>query len=418
MSRIRTLSDLGDADLRGRRILVRVDYNVPLDGDGRVTDSVRVDATLPSLRRLREAGARTLLVSHLGRPTGGPDPAASLASVASLLSERLGVPVPLLDAPPGSPELEEAVRGLEDGGVALLENIRFHPGETTNEPGFARALADLADDYIGDAFGVAHRAHASNVGAPRVLRERGGFAVAGLLMAREVHFLREVLRDPERPFVAIMGGAKISGKIDLIRAILPQVDRLLIGGAMANTFLRALGLDTGESLVEEDRVSLAGEILEEAGGKLLLPVDCVVGDRIEPGVQTRAVDRGALAPGDRIGDIGPESGRLFAREVREARTILWNGPMGVFELHPFSRGTFQLAEVLAEVADTGRLVIVGGGDSAAAAKAAGFAMRMTHISTGGGASLDLLAGRELPGIAALETTDAPAGVPAPEGTPA
>jgi len=403
VTRIRTLSDLRDTDLRGRRLLVRVDYNVPLGDSGAVTDSVRVDATLPSLRRLRDAGARTILVSHMGRPDGDRDPAASLKSVAALLSERLGVQVPLLEAAPGSPELLAAVDGIEDGGVVLLENIRFHRGETSNDPGFATALAGLADDFIGDAFGVAHRAHASNVGAAEAIRERGGFAVAGLLMAREIHFLREVLREPDRPFVAIMGGAKISGKIDLIRAILPKVDRLLIGGAMANTFLRALGLDTGDSLVEEERIGLARELLEEAGDKLRLPVDCVVAERIEAGVVTRNIDRTAVQPGDRIADIGPDTRELFSREVAGAGTVLWNGPMGVFELLPFARGTFHLAGVLAELADSGGIVIVGGGDSASAAKAAGYATRMTHISTGGGASLDLLAGEELPGVTVLET---------------
>jgi len=403
MSRIRTLSDLGDTDLRGRRLLVRVDYNVPLDASGAVTDSVRVDATLPSLRRLRDAGARTILVSHLGRPDGNRDPSTSLRSVAALLSERLGVPVPLLDAAPGTPELLAAVEEISDGGVVLLENIRFHTGETSNDPKFAEALADLADDFIGDAFGVAHRAQASNVGVAEAIRARGGFAVAGLLMAREIHYLREVLREPERPFIAIMGGAKISGKIDLIRAILPKVDRLLIGGAMANTFLRALGLETGDSLVEEDRVDLARQLLEEAGEKLLLPVDCVVAERIEAGVATRNMDRTALRPGDRIGDIGPDTREIFSHEVARAGTVLWNGPMGVFELLPFAGGTFDLAGVLADLADSGGIVIVGGGDSASAAKAAGYATRMTHISTGGGASLDLLAGEELPGVTVLET---------------
>ena len=380
-----------------------MDYNVPLGASGAVTDSVRVDATLPSLRRLRDAGARTILASHLGRPDGERDPSTSLKSVAALLSERLGVPVPLLDAAPGTPELLAAVEGIADGGVVLLENIRFHSGETSNDPKFSEALAELADDFIGDAFGVAHRAHASNVGAAEAIRARGGFAVAGLLMAREIHYLHEVLREPERPFIAIMGGAKISGKIDLIRAILPKVDRLLVGGAMANTFLRALGLETGDSLVEEDRVDLARQLLEEAGDKLLLPVDCVVAERIEAGVATRNVDRTAIQPGDRIGDIGPDTRRLFSREVAGAGTVLWNGPMGVFELLPFARGTFDLAGVLADLADSGGIVIVGGGDSASAAKAAGYATHMTHISTGGGASLDLLAGEELPGVAVLET---------------
>jgi len=410
--RTRTISDLDAADLKGRRVLVRVDYNVPLDGDRRITDPIRIEATLPTLRLLVDAGARVILVSHLGRPDGAPDPAGSLAPVASWLEDSTGWDVPLLVEAPGSSELAARVAGLEDGEVVLLENIRFFPGETSNDPAFGAALGDLGDLFVGDAFGVAHRAHASNVGAPEAIRARGGAAVAGRLMERELRFLRDTLRAPVRPFVSVMGGAKISGKIDLIEAILPTVDRLLVGGAMANTFLRALGLETGNSLVEEDRIDMATELLERAGEKILLPVDVVVADEISASSRTRIVDRDDVGAGDRIGDIGPATRALFADEIRGAGTVVWNGPMGVSELEAFAEGTFEVARTLAEATDQGTLSVVGGGDSAAAAEAAGVAARMTHISTGGGASLDLMAGKELPGVAILEVVQddaAPAG---------
>ncbi|MSR23028.1 MAG: phosphoglycerate kinase [Gemmatimonadetes bacterium] len=404
---MRTLSDLTASDLQNRRLLVRLDYNVPLDGNGEVSDRTRIDATIPSIERLRRAGARVLLVSHLGRPGGQRAPSSSLRPIAAELSRTLGTPVPLLEDLPGTKALEAAVAALRPGEVALLENIRFHPGETRNDPDLCRSLADLADAFVGDAFGAAHRTHASTVGAARVIRDRGGPVVAGVLMARELHFLDRALRTPGRPFVAIMGGAKISGKIDVIRAILPRVDRLLVGGAMANTFLRALGFETGASFVEEDRVPMARDLMEEAGDKLLLPVDCVVADELTPADRTRDVDRAELPSGVKIGDIGPRSREIFSREASRAATVLWNGPLGVFEIAPFSRGTFHLARSLAEAADRGAVVVVGGGDSAAAAQRAGVAHRMTHISTGGGASLDLLAGKELPGVAVLDTVEAP-----------
>lgn len=408
VSRTRTLADLAEGELRGRRVLVRADYNVPLKDSGEIADPSRVDATLPTLALLRTRGARTILASHLGRPDGTRDPSASLAPVARLLSERLGTEVRLVDGEPGSEAVRSAVDRLVSGECLLLENVRFHPGETKNDPALARAFAGLAEGFVGDAFGAAHRAHASNVGAARIIRERAGPAVAGLLMARELHYLQEALREPARPFIAILGGAKISGKIDLIRAILPRVDRLLVGGAMANTFFRALGLDTGASLVEDDRVAMAAELLDEAGDKLLLPVDCTVANQIEAGAPARNVDRTAVGPADRIGDIGLDSREIFAAEARGAATVLWNGPMGVFETPPFDGGTFELARVLAEAADRGATIVVGGGDSAAAAAAAGVADRMTHISTGGGASLDLLAGRELPGVAVLDRVESEA----------
>jgi len=399
---VSTLRELDDTELRGVPVLVRVDFNVPFTDSGGVSDDTRIRAALPTLRHLREAGARSVLASHLGRPDGAPDPAYSLRPVAERLADLLEAPVPLLEDPPGSPELGAAVDGLPDGGVALLENVRFLPGETSNDPELSRALGELAGVFVGDAFGTAHRAHASTVGAPEAIRARGGRAVAGFLMERELHFLAETLESPERPFVVVMGGAKISGKIDLIEAILGRADRILVGGAMANTFFRALGLETGRSLVEEDRVEVAGEILERAGDRLILPVDCVVADEISATAITRTVDRGEVGTDDRIGDIGDRTREVFGREIARGRTLVWNGPMGVFEMPPFAGGTHHVASALALAADGGAVVVVGGGDSAAAAEQAGVAARMTHISTGGGASLDLMSGMDLPGVDVLE----------------
>ena len=405
MARTRTLADLNQDELHGRRVIVRADYNVPLTEGGEISDPIRVDATLPTLRRLTDAGARVVLVSHLGRPDGERDPAASLQPVARLLGERLGRSVGLLEEAPASREVEAAVDALEPGEVVLLENIRFEAGETANDPALATALSRLGDVFVGEAFGAAHRAHASNVGLPERIRAKGGAAVAGELMEREIHFLRDALAEPERPFVALLGGAKISGKIDLIEEILPKVDRILVGGAMANTFLRALGLETGRSLVEEDRVEMARELLELAGDRLLLPLDCVVSDEIDAGAAVRTIDRTEITGSDRIGDIGPATLELFAAELGGARTILWNGPMGVFELEPFRNGTVAVAEAVAAATGQGAVSVVGGGDSAAAATVAGLAERMSHISTGGGASLDLLAGKELPGVEVLDRVE-------------
>jgi phosphoglycerate kinase len=405
VARVRTLADLEPAEIDGKTFLVRVDYNVPLDAEGAVADSTRIDATLGTLGWLRGKGVRLVLVSHLGRPDGAPDPSGSLAPVVRVLEERLGRSVLFVKSAPDSTQTKAAVSSLGPGDIVLLENIRFYPGETKNAPALGHALADLADGFVSDAFGVAHRAHASNVGAAEVMRSRGAPAVAGELLAAEVHFLREALREPDRPFIAVMGGAKISGKIELIRAILPGVDRLLVGGAMANTFLRALGLETGRSLVEENLVSLAKELMAEAADKLVLPVDCVVAGDVKPDAVTRNVDRGEVTADDRIADIGPRSRDVFRREIERARSVLWNGPMGVFEMPPFSGGTFEIANALADAAGKGTMVVVGGGDSASAAHAAGVASRMTHISTGGGAALDMLAGHDLPGVDVLETVD-------------
>jgi phosphoglycerate kinase len=402
----KNLTDLSEELLRGRRVLVRVDYNVPLEPSGEVGDTNRIEETLPTLRLLMERGARIVLLAHLGRPDGAPDPRYSLQPVARALSRLLDHPVGFSPDTVGE-GAEAAVARLDNGHILLLENTRFLPGETRNDPELARRLGELGDHFVNDAFGAAHRAHASTEGVARVIRERGGEAVAGLLMERELRFLGMVLENPERPFVAILGGAKISGKIDVIEAILPRVDRLLIGGAMANTFFRAMGLDTGKSLVEEDRVEMARDLLERGGDRILLPVDTVVASEIA--ADARAVSRGRDAVGadDRVGDIGPESVALFTQEIAGARTILWNGPMGVFEMEPFARGTMAVARAVADAADGGATVVVGGGDSAAAADEAGVVDRLTHVSTGGGASLEFLAGEELPGVAALtprETT--------------
>jgi phosphoglycerate kinase len=394
-----TLEDLAAERLSGARVVVRADLNVPL-ADGSVGDDTRIRATLPTLNTLLDAGASVVLLSHLGRPGGRPDPAASLRPVSERLAELLGRPVAFSPHLLGE-EAEAAVRGLEPGQVLLLENTRFHPGETKGDEELARALARHGEIFVNDAFGTAHRDHASTSGIARAVREAGGMAVAGHLVRRELEFLGKALEEPERPFVAVLGGAKISGKIDVIEALLPRVDRLLVGGAMANTFFAALGLEIGESLVEADRVELAREILEDAGERLLLPVDCVVAPSIEDGVETRTVERSKVAPGDRIGDVGPATRGMFAEELAQARTVLWNGPMGVFELDPFRGGTLAVARAVADATDAGAVTVVGGGDSASAAEVAGVTRRLSHVSTGGGASLELLAGSELPGVAAL-----------------
>lgn len=401
----KNLTDLPEELLRGRRVLVRVDYNVPLEPSGEVGDTNRIEETLPTLRLLMERGARIVLLAHLGRPDGAPDPRYSLRPVARALSRLLDHPVGFSPDTVGE-GAEAAVAGVDNGHILLLENTRFLPGETRNDPELARELAELGDHFVNDAFGAAHRAHASTEGVARIIREKGGEAVAGLLMERELRFLGMVLENPERPFVAILGGAKISGKIDVIEAILPRVDRLLIGGAMANTFFRAMGLDTGKSLVEEDRVEMARDLLERGGDRILLPVDTVVAAEISADAETASKGRDAVGAGDRVGDIGPESVALFTQEVAGARTILWNGPMGVFEMEPFARGTMEVARAAADAADEGAMVVVGGGDSAAAADEAGVVDRLTHVSTGGGASLEFLAGEELPGVAALTPGEA------------
>jgi 3-phosphoglycerate kinase len=395
----KVLSALDPSALAGRTAVVRADLNVPLES-GEISDDRRIRATLPTLELLVKAGAKVVVLSHLGRPKGEPRPEFSLSPVADRLSELLGRPARFVPEPAG-PKVRDAVQAMKPGDVVLLENTRFLPGETANDAALGAEWASLGDLYVNDAFGSAHRAHASTVAIAEAMRAKGGEAVAGLLMARELRFLGDALAHPERPFVGILGGAKISGKIDVVDALLPQVDRLLIGGAMANTFLRALGLATGASLVEDDRVDLARATLERAGDKLLLPVDCVVTTEVEAGAPTRNVKRDAVGEGDRIVDIGTATRDAYAREIAGARTILWNGPMGVFEIDDFAAGTLAVAEAVAEACDGGAIGVLGGGDSAAAAQRAGVAERLTHVSTGGGASLEFLAGAELPGVTVL-----------------
>lgn len=401
---VKTVAQLSREQIAGKRILVRVDFNVPLSDDGRISDDIRMVRALPTLNRLLEAGGRLAVVSHLGRPKGEARKELSLRPVAEHLKTLLDYPVGFCPSLVGQ-EAREAVDALRDGELVLLENTRFHPGETQNDPDLSRNLAELADLYVNDAFGTAHRAHASTVGAAEAIRKKGGEAVAGLLMEQELKYLGLVLEEPDRPFLAVLGGAKISGKIDVIQALLPKVDRLLIGGAMANTFFEALGLETGKSLVEEDRVEMAREILEEAGETLLLPVDCVVAEEIDPSAATRIVPRDEVGPQDRIGDIGPASEALFDRALQGSKTVVWNGPMGVFEMSPFSHGTVAVAQSVARVTDGGGVTVVGGGDSASAAEEAGVSGRLSHVSTGGGASLEFLSGAVLPGVAALDSEE-------------
>jgi phosphoglycerate kinase len=396
----RTVEDLADRVLKGSRVLMRVDYNVPLDG-GRVTDDARIRATLPTLRYLLERDAGVVLMSHLGRPKGKWADEFSLQPAADGLAQFVDVPVRLVADIVGS-EARDGAAALQGGEILMLENTRFLPGEETNDPQLAEQLAALGSVYVNDAFGAAHRAHASTVGAPEHMKGEGKPVVAGLLMELELRFLGGALERPERPFVAILGGAKISGKIDVIENLLPRVDRLVIGGAMANTFLRAMGLETGASLVEEDRVDMARDLLDRAGDKLLLPLDAIIAEEAAPDAPTRTVDRDAVPSGWKILDIGPRSVSTFCDVLETARTVVWNGPMGMFELEPFRGGTEGLARAVADVTDAGATTIIGGGDTAAAIKEAGLETRITHVSTGGGASLEFLEGRTLPGVAVLD----------------
>lgn len=394
-----TLAELPDEAVRGKRVLVRVDYNVPLE-DGQVADDTRIRATLPTLRYLTDRAARVVLVSHLGRPKGRWTPQLSLRPVADRLRELMRTPVEFVEDVVG-PDAHRAADTLGAGEILLLENVRFVPGEETDDPEVSEALGALGDVYVNDAFGAAHRAHASTSGVAEVMKEEGRPAVAGFLMERELRFLSAALTDPEHPFVAVLGGAKISGKIDVIENLLPRVDRLLIGGAMANTFFLALGLEVGRSLVEADRVAMARELLEQAGEKLILPVDCVVAEEAEPDVSTGVVDRDDVPDRARIFDIGPKSVATFRKAVDDACTIVWNGPMGLFEIDAFRGGTDGLAHAVADATDRGATTIIGGGDTVAAIEAAGVPDRMTHVSTGGGASLEFLEGRTLPGVVVL-----------------
>lgn len=393
----KSITDLGTEDIRARRVILRLDLNVPLRPDGSVADDTRIRASLPTLEYLRNAGARIIVLSHFGRPKGRPDDRYSLAPVARHLRDITGWPVQFLEGTDLA-AAADASRALGDGDVLILENTRFHTGEERNDPELARALATAGEIFVNDAFGAAHRAHASTTGIATHLRP----AVAGLLMQRELDYLDRALRDPARPFVAVLGGAKISGKIDVVRALLPRVDALLVGGAMACTFYRAMDLETGKSLVEEDRVELARELLAEAGTRLILPHDAVVAPALDRGDSAHTVRRDAIPEDEAMYDIGPATAESYGRAIASARTVLWNGPMGVFETPPFDRGTLAIARAMASATRRGATTIVGGGDSAAAVAAAGLENEMSHVSTGGGASLEFLEGKTLPGVAALD----------------
>ena len=393
----RTIREL---DVAGKRVLVRVDFNVPLDEAGRIIDDTRIRAALPTVEHLLTQGASVILMSHLGRPHGQRVPALSLAPVAERLSQLLGRAVGMAPDCVGA-EVAAQAAALQSGQVLLLENVRFHLEEEQNERTFAQQLAELGDAYVNDAFGAAHRAHASTEGVPRCM----GAGASGLLMEREISYLDEALRRPQRPFIAVLGGAKISGKIELIEHLLNQVDALLIGGGMAYTFFKAMGLEIGDSLLEEDCLDTARQLLtrvEDEGLDLQLPADCVVADRFAADAQAQVVARDAIPRGWQGMDIGPQTRQRYADQIARGGTIVWNGPLGVCEMESFAEGTQQIVQALADATREGALSIIGGGDTAAAVVQAGLAQAMTHISTGGGASLECMSGRVLPGVAILD----------------
>lgn len=392
----RSLAQLEGNHLDGQRVVVRADLNVPIT-DGVVSDDTRIVASLPTIRHLRQHGAKVVLLSHLGRPKGGPEAKYSLRPIARELEKQLGAPVTFL-ADPTSDEAVQLVKQLPRGGVALAENTRFHPGEEQNDAALADAFARLGTMFVNDAFGSAHRAHASTEAIAHRLKP----AVSGFLMEKELKFLGETVDRPERPFVAILGGAKISGKIDLVESLLPKVDRILIGGAMACTFFKAMGLEVGNSLVEDDRIEMARALIDKAGDKLVLPTGAVIAERLSSDAPTREVPREAIPAGWAMFDIDHGSVDHFASIIEAARTVIWNGPMGVFETPPFDAGTLGVAHALARATAKGAITVVGGGDSAAAVNAAGLDSQVSHVSTGGGASLEFLEGKPLPGVAALD----------------
>jgi phosphoglycerate kinase len=394
------LRSIDELQLIGKRVFLRVDFNVPLDAARRVTDDTRIREVLPTLRRLQQLGGKVMIASHLGRPKGKPDAVLSLEPAASKLSELLGKSSEVLFADDCVGDgVRKLVKELKDGQVVMLENLRFHREEEANDLGFARALADNADVYVNDAFGAAHRAHASTVGMVPFVKERAG----GYLLRREMDFLGRLLRSPELPYVAVLGGAKVSDKIRFIESLLPRVNALLIGGAMAYTFLSVEGVPVGRSRVETDKLDVARRALEAArrlGKEVLLPIDHIVSTEASETAVPREVAERAI-PAAMMGlDIGPRTRALYAEHLRAAKTILWNGPMGLFEIPAFSAGTRAIAETMAKCRDA--TTVVGGGDSAAAVHAFGLAEKMSHVSTGGGATLEFLEGRELPGIKALE----------------
>jgi len=381
-----------DIDVKGKKVLVRVDFNVPMK-DGVITDDTRITAAIPTIKYLMEHGAAVILCSHLGRPKGGPEAKFSLAPVAEYLGKLLGKKVAFASDCVGAP-VEAAAKALKFGEVLVLENTRFHPEEEANDLNFAKGMASLADLYVNDAFGTAHRAHASTEGVTHFLP-----GVAGFLMEKEIQYLGQAIASPKKPFVAILGGAKVSDKIGVIKNLLTKADEILIGGGMANTFFKAMGLELADSLVEPEAVETAKELLKTGGKKLHLPIDVVLGDKFEAEAAMKEMKLGPVPAGWRILDIGPETIAEFSKIIAKAGTVVWNGPMGVFEFPKFAKGTFEIAKA---VAKSDAVSIIGGGDSVAAIQQSGLADKITHISTGGGASLEMLEGLELPGVAALQ----------------
>lgn len=386
-------------DLKGKRVLVRVDFNVPLDENLNITDDTRIVESLPTIKKIIAEGGKAILMSHLGRPKGGPNPKYSLKPTAKRLSELLGKEIKLAPDCIGE-EVKAMVNQMQNGDVLILENVRFHPEEEKNDPEFARQLAELGDVYINDAFGSAHRAHASTEGITKFIK----INAAGYLMQKELEYLGTAVTNPKRPYTAILGGAKISGKIDVINNLLDKVDTLIIGGGMAFTFFKAQGKEIGKSLLEEEKIELAKEVLEKvktSGVKFLLPVDVVVASEFKDDSPASIVNVDSV-PSDKMGlDIGPETIKLFREEILKSKTVVWNGPMGVFEFDSFAKGTFAIAEALAEATSNGSITVIGGGDSAAAIAKANLKDKVSHVSTGGGASLEFLEGKILPGVAAL-----------------
>jgi phosphoglycerate kinase len=396
----KTIRSLSSSDLRGKRVLVRADFNVPVDEQGRMTDDTRIRAALPTIQNLTGKGAKVILCSHFGRPKHGSEDKYRLTPVGKRLSELLSQPVVKTDDCIGD-EVTATVNAMQPGDVVLLENVRFHKEEGENDAGFAQKLASIADLYVNDAFGTAHRAHASTVGVTKFLKP----CVAGLLMEKELQYLQSAIDNPQRPFAAIVGGAKVSSKIGVIEALLDKVDKLLIGGGMMFTFYKARGLSVGKSLVEEDKLALARSIeakAKEKGVELLLPTDVVVADDFSPDANTQIVSVENIPIGWIGLDIGPDSVKTFQSVLGQCKSVIWNGPMGVFEMEKFVKGTEAIAHILAELTPKGTTTIIGGGDSVAAVKKFGLTSQMSFISTGGGATLELLEGKELPAIAALD----------------
>ncbi len=396
----KSVADLSAGDLSGKRVLMRADFNVPLDDQGNITDDTRIRAAIPTIKDLTTKGAKVILTSHFGRPKGKVVDSMRLTPVAERLSEVLGRPVVKCDDCIGD-EVKAAVDKLSDGDVALLENVRFYDGETGNDPEFAKNLASVADLYVNDAFGTAHRAHASTAGVTEYLSP----SVSGFLIEKELKYLQSTIDDPQRPLAAIIGGSKVSSKIGVIETLLDKVDKLFIGGGMIFTFYKARGLSVGKSLVEEDKLELAKTLeakAKEKGVELLLPTDVIVADNFAPDANAQTVSIDSIPDGWMGLDIGPDSVKVFQDALADCKSVIWNGPMGVFEFDKFAVGTEAIANTLAELTGTGCITIIGGGDSVAAVEKVGVADKMSHISTGGGASLELLEGKELPGIAALD----------------